>query len=178
MATSQNGWPVLTGGSHMLHDWKMPDIDRHLTLRQGSAGFLLIHNAVYFDRYVERLDRIGSVWDEWGHAVRPVRGQTSGYSNHAAGCACDLNSTLHPRGVSIHHTFTPHQIDLIHNRLKMYHGAVRWGGDYQNSPPDGMHFEIVLPLPEVEKTAKRLINTKIGKEILAVNPGQRKVILS
>lgn len=176
MATSSNGWPVLQSGSRTLRTWEVPGCDRHLVLRQGSAGFLLVHNATYIDRYVERLDR--GVWDEWGHAVRTIRGQTSGYSNHASGTACDLNATRHPLGVPTSRTWTDNQIRLIRRRLGMYHDCIRWGGDYRNRA-DAMHWEIDRGLAACEKEARRLMTTtKIGREILAANPGARKEILS
>ena len=177
MATSANGWPVLQQGSKGLHKWRVPACNRHLFLRRGSAGFLLIHNATYIDRFVERLDRAGSVWDEWGHAVRPIRGKTSGYSNHASGTATDLNATRHPRGVRTRNTWTDHQIALIHKREKMYEGCIVWGGDWTKIP-DAMHWEIGDDLAHCERVAKRLLNTTLGKAVLAANPSQRKVILS
>lgn len=177
MAVSQNGSRVLQAGSPGLRKYDIPGCDRHLVLVDGSRGFLLIHNATYIDRFVERLDRTGTVWDEWGHAVRMVRGQSSGYSNHASGTACDLNATRHPLGVPTRATWTDHQINQIHRRLNMYDGCIRWGGDYQNRP-DAMHWEINKSLGECEKVARRLMRTKIGKEVLEANPGLRKVILS
>jgi len=175
MATSQNGFRVLDQGANPLRKFYIPGAERHLVLRDGSAGFLLIHNAVYIDRSVERLDL--GVWDEWGHAVRPVRGQSSGFSNHASGTACDLNATRHPRTVATRKTWTDFQINRIHRRLKMYDGCLRWGGDYKNVP-DAMHWEIDKPLAQCEKTARRLMRTKIGQEVLAANKGLRAVILS
>ena len=177
MATSQNGFRVLQPGSPALRKFEVPGCNRHLVLVDGSRGFLLTHYATYYDRSVERLDRVRSVWDEWGHVVRTVRGQTTGYSNHASGTAEDLNATLHPLGVPIRDTFTDYQITKIHNRLKMYDGCLRWGGDYTGRK-DGMHVEINASLAECEKVARRLMRTKIGKEILAANPGLRQVILS
>src|SRR4051812_28143633 len=96
---SQNGYPVIetnrtTGSLPRLRKWIIPGTDRHVFLRDGSVGFVLVHLALWFHNTIERLDR--GVWDEWGWAVRPVRGQTTGYSNHAAGAAEDLNATLHP----------------------------------------------------------------------------------
>jgi hypothetical protein len=175
MATSQNGFRVLDPGARPLRKFEVPGVNRTLNLRDGSAGFLLVHNAVYIDRFVERLDL--GVWDDWGHAVRPVRGQSSGYSNHASGTACDLNATQHPRGVATKRTWTPHQVTLIHRRLKMYDGTLRWGGDYVRVP-DAMHWEVVGSLAACERVAKRLMRTNIGKEVLAANPGLRAVILS
>ena len=176
MATSQNGWPVLSSGHRLLRKIEIPGAGgQHVITRQGSAGFLLGHVATYFDHEVERLD-IDKVWDEWGHAVRPIRGQTSGYSNHASGTAVDLNATRHPRGVSVHRGFTHRQIKAIENRLPMYRGCIVWGGKWRT--PDGMHFEIGENLATCERNARRLMRTKIGKAVLEANPGLRKEILS
>lgn len=176
MSTTVNGWPVLQVGSPSLRRWNVPDTNRGLTLRDGSAGFLLIHMAVFFDEQIELLDRAGEVWDEWGHAIRPVRGQTSGYSNHAGGIAEDLNATRHPLGVPIASTYTPVQVKAIRRRLRLYRGIVVWGGDW--SRPDGMHFEIKGELPACERLARLLMVTPRGRRILAANPGARNVILS
>jgi hypothetical protein len=175
MATSQNNFRVLSPGARGLRKFQMPGVDRTLNLRDGSVGFLLVHNACYIDRFVERLD-VGT-WDDWGHAVRPVRGQSTGFSNHASGTACDLNATRHPRGVPTRKTWTDRQITQIHSRLKMYDGCLRWGGDYVRVP-DAMHWEAARDIAACEKVARRLMRTKIGKEVLAVNPGLRAVILS
>jgi hypothetical protein len=178
---SQNGYPVIesarTAGPHpRLRTFNIPGVKRTLNLRDGSVGFLLVHLALWWHETIHRLDT--GTWDEWGWAVRPVRGQSSGYSNHAAGCACDLDATMHPRGVSIFKTFSLKQIALIHARLVVYRGCLRWGGDYQHSPQDGMHFEVVRNMAAVEKNARRLMKTPRGKRILAANPGLQAVILS
>lgn len=174
---SQNGWPVLKKGDSRLHKWQMPGHDdRHFLARNGSAGFLLVHNAVWFHDTIERLDL--GVWDDWGWAFRDVTGMSTDISNHASGTALDLNATRHPWGVPIERTFTPAQISKIRRRLTLYRGCIRWGGDYQHSKPDGMHFEIDLPLAKVEARARSLINTPRGRSVLRANPGQRKVILS
>lgn len=180
MATSQNGYPVLfenrtTGSLPRLRKFEIPGVNRHLFLRDGSAGFVLLHFALWFDESLERLD-IG-VWDDWGWAVRAVRGQTSGYSNHASGTAMDLNATKHPLGVATHQTFTNGQIAKIHNRLDLYDECLRWGGDYQNRP-DAMHVEIDKPIGAVQKVADRLVDSPRGKRILKSNPGLLKVINS
>jgi hypothetical protein len=118
------------------------------------------------------------VLDDWGWAVRPIRGTTSGYSNHAGGTAADINAIQHPRGVPLSRTFTAAQVNAIRHRLARYHGAIRWGGDYVNSPVDGMHIEIVQPLAEVESVARKLLDSKIGTLVLDHNPGLRRVIES
>ena len=184
MATSANGYVVLfdnrtSGDLPRLRKWSLNLDDdtaseRHFYVRDGSTGFLLIHLALWFHDRVERLD-LGQ-WDEWGWAVRPVRGQDSGYSNHASGTAVDLNATRHPMGVSIYRTFTAEQIRQIRMRMEMLDGVIRWGGEW--SRPDGMHFEIAAPIDVCERKARRLMGTPRGEQILQFNQGARQVILS
>lgn len=181
MASSQNGYPVLfsnrtSGDLPRLRKWVIPRTNRHLYLRDGSTGFLLAVNALWFHERIERLDN--TTWDEWGWAVRPVRGQTSGYSNHSSGTAEDLNATKHPRGVSTRSTFTAAQVERVHERLDgRMERTLRWGGDY-HSTPDGMHFEIDRSLSDCERVARKLIERPLGERVLAANPGAKAVILS
>lgn len=183
MAQTVNGHDVLfdnrtAGRLPRLRQWRVPGTDRHLFLRDGAMGFILIHIALWFHETVERLNLSGQVWDEWGWAVRPVRGQTSGYSNHAGGVAEDLNATLHPRGVPVTRTMTSKQIKRIRRRMRfMMAGVAIWGGGWNT--PDGMHFEIApVSLKRCELLAKLLMRTPRGKRILDVNPGAKKVIES
>ncbi len=179
MATSANGYPVLfdnrtSGDLPRLRKWIIPGTGRHLYARDGSTGFLLAVTALWFHERIERLDN--AVWDDWGWAVRPVRGQTSGYSNHSSGTAIDLNATRHPIGVSIKSTFTDTQIRRIHLRVMFMAGTVKWGGSWRR--PDGMHFEIAAPIEKCERMAKALIPTRRGSMVLKANPGAKQVILS
>lgn len=182
MATTTNGHPVLfsnstSGSLPRLRKWIIPGTNRHLYLRDGSMGFVLIFLALWYHQRVERLNLHNQVWDEWGWAVRPVRGQSSGYSNHAGGVAIDLNATQHPMGVSIYNTYTPLQIRRIRWRMRIFGGVVIWGGEWGR--PDGMHFEIgKVPMGRVERLARRLMKTRRGRRILKANPGARSVILS
>lgn len=176
MSTSQNGWPVLAPGSDLLHQWVVPDTDRHLILRHGSAGFLLADFALWFHEVVERLDL--GVWDDWGYAHRAVRGYSLVWSNHASGTACDLNATRHPLDVPTLSTFTRAQADLINRRLsRRYRYAIAWGGSYVNRP-DAMHFEINKHLEFCERVARDIMTTPRARRVLEANPGQRAVILS
>lgn len=166
-----NGWPTI--GPDMLHTWRIPGTGRydvHLPLRHGSAGFLLAHNAMWFDEVCERLD-VAKIRDDWGYANRPP-------SNHASGTATDLNATRHPHHVPITRTFTPTQVAAIRRHLKIYKGCVDWGGDWRD--PDGMHFEIApgTSLAKCERVARAMLNARRSTAILRANPGQRKVILS
>lgn len=180
MATSANGNRVLfnaaTAGSlPRLRKWVIPGANRHLLVRDGAMGFVLIHFALWWHETIGRLDAPGSVWDEWGWAVRPIRGKSSGYSNHASGTAIDLDATRHPIGVSVYKTFSVVQRARISSRVKWLR-VVTWGGKWRR--PDGMHVEISASLPACEKRAKQLMNTPRGKRILAANPGAKAVILS
>jgi hypothetical protein len=178
MANSQNGWPVLDSGTSgpppRLRHWQIPGTGRKIMLRDGSAGFLLIHLATWFDRRIEALDT--GIFDDWGWASRPVRGSTI-ISNHASGTAMDLNATKHPMGVSTRATFSNQEIEWIHRRLRFYRGCIRWGGDYQGRP-DGMHFELNKGMPAVEKRARELTDSKRGARILNANPGAKALIFS
>lgn len=189
VAKTVNNWPVIftnrtTGPMPRLRKWYMPEghgITKHekwFYLRDGSVGFVIMHYMVWFHESIERLD-VNRIWDEWGWAVRPVRGQSTGYSNHAGGAAADGNATLHPRGVSVWKTFKAWQIKAIHSWLKTakYSGVLTWGGDWRT--PDGMHVEVSrVAFGRVEKVARRLAKTPRGKRILAANPGAKAVIFS
>ena len=169
MPNSQNGWPA----SPDLRTWAIPGTTRKITLRDGSAGFLLVHLLMRLHERVEAIDT--GILDDWGYAYRPVRGQTSGLSNHASGTAVDFNATRHPLGKV--DTFARGKDDTIHKLLGRYEGCIRWGGDYSGRK-DEMHFEINRPLSGCEGLARRLLNTKRGKQILQANPGAKAVILS
>lgn len=174
MATSQNGWPALVADSPHLHTWKIPDTPRLLRLRDGSAGFLLIHLALWFDARVEDVD--GGQLDDWGYAYRPVRGYDTTLSNHSSGTAMDLNATRHNLGAE--DTFTADEELRIRRRVnEFFDGVIRWGGEYYGRK-DEMHFEIDASIGACEKVARRLLSSARGKRILAANPGQRAVILS
>ncbi len=188
-STTLNGWAALSsatkGAFPRLRKFSVPlrggdtpnPEPRTLTLRDGSAGFLLVHMASWWHDDVERLD-IG-VWDDWGYNYRPGRGLT-GLSNHAGGTAMDLNATRHPHHVPILRTFIPRQVAAIRHRLRLYQGVLDWGGDWSPEWIDGMHVEVSpgANLSEVERVARRLMSSPRGQEVLEANPGLKAVILS
>src|SRR5689334_15051147 len=99
MAISQNGWAVLWAPPKAV---KVPGTDLKLAVRSGDVATVLIEVARRFNAEVESLSlpvRERPGYDDWAWAVRPVRGQSTGYSHHASGTAIDLNATRHPRGV-------------------------------------------------------------------------------
>lgn len=157
MATSQNGWPVYTSGSH-------PDlvaIPRIIgRVRRGDVATVFTHFVERFDREVEDVDA-GA--DDWGYAYRAIRGKTAGYSNHASATAIDLNATRHPLGKV--NTFNASQRAAIRKILNDFQGVIRWGGDYSGRK-DEMHFEINVSPARLAK----FVRSALGGAGLASNP--------
>lgn len=175
MATSQNGYPVITsnrttGDFPRLRKTVIPGANRHFYFRDGSVAMVLAHFLLWFHEKVERIDL--GVWDEWGWANRLIRGGVA-TSNHASGTAFDVNATVHPLGKR--YTFKAWQYARMRARLVFYRGCIRLGLDYKTRP-DEMHGEIVKPLLVVQKLARYLCSTPRGKRILAANPGLLEVI--
>lgn len=138
MATSQNGWPAYTSGTH-------PDLVAipHVAgrVRRGDVATIFTYLIDRFDREVESVaEAAGQPEDDWGWASRPIRGKTTDLSNHASGTAIDLNAPRHPLGKV--GTFSAAQVRAIRAILAALGGVVRWGGDYPGRK-DEMHFEIV-----------------------------------
>jgi hypothetical protein len=166
MPTSQNGWPVLTPAQTYL--WHLPTKrEVHFRLEAGWAGFLLSHLALWFAEEIERVH--GGTWDDWGYAVRTIRGESTTYSNHASGTAVDINAQAHPLGVR--NTFTTRQERLLLGRLRgRYDDTIRWGGTYSGRP-DEMHFEVAADRAAVRALGLRLDSTARGARVRASNPG-------
>ena len=174
MAQSQNGWPAIGSAKYPpLHKWRIPTRNgiREVPLRRGSAGFLLCHFAMWWDDSIERV--VGGVYDDWGWAYRDIRGYET-VSNHASGTALDINATQHPLGT---HTLTAAERAKIKRRMTFFSGTLRHGAFY-NGRVDEMHVEINAPLAQVERKARKLLDSDRGKRLLKANPGQRAVILS
>lgn len=164
---SVNGWPVLDARDTFL--WQVPGTGRHLRLAPGPPGFLLTHLALWFHERIEPLNV--PPWDDWAHAVRPIRGGGSVMSNHASGTAVDLNAQLHPMGSR--NTFAARDTSRIRARLRgVYGGAIRWGGDWATRP-DEMHFELDSQKSLVLEVADRLRNSPRGRRVLDGNPEAR-----
>lgn len=148
MATSQNGWPVLSG----YGDPKLTKID-HITgqVRKGAVATVLGYVVDWFDREIEDVD---AGQDDWGFAPRNISG-TSTVSNHASGTAVDLNAVKHPQ---FRDTFSAAKKAKIRAFLRgdVLRGVVRWGGDYRAGRLDQMHFEINASVAAVEAAAKRI----------------------
>jgi hypothetical protein len=170
---SQNGWPVLESAPPAV---TIPGTDVRITIRPGDVATVLSYLAARFHAEVEQLDR--GQRDDWGWAYRPIRGQTSGFSNHASATAIDLNATRHPRGVR--GTFTAAQQAAVRRILADLRDpangrpVVRWGEDYTGTV-DGMHFEINADARAVARVAAvvRANPANLLEDIMAT-PQQRQ----
>lgn len=139
----------------------------HFRLADGAAGFVLSHWAMWFSECVERIQ--GDTWDDWGYAIRPIRGGGITLSNHASGTALDINAQAHPLGSR--HTFTDEQEWRLLRRLRgRYGGLIRWGGSYSGRA-DEMHFELVGDRTEVRALAGVLRDSDRGRRVRSLNAG-------
>lgn len=186
MATSQNSWRVRDRGELV---WFTACGQRFAAANQDVAviGQYLIER---FDREVESIK--GKVLDDWSWAVRPVRGQTTGFSNHASATAWDLNALQHPRGVR--GTFTAAQKTRIQRILDDItddsDDRVLRAGEWFSSTVDGMHFEInagerstkqaadkIRRLAKVEDEVTKEDLAKVKAMIAEATPSAREVAL-
>lgn len=142
--TSQNGWPASSNPAAIgIGNWKVPGSP--VSLRVANiASKLLIYVASEFDANVEPL--IPGICG--GYNYRTIAG-TSTISNHGSGTAIDLNWTHHAQGKR--GTFSAGQVREIRRILADCKGCIRWGGDYNGSYVDEMHFEVIAD-PSVVKS--------------------------
>lgn len=147
MATSQNGWPVLFSPPAGT----MPYITGRIRPNDVDDVF------TYLCSRLDQIENNNPAWS-WGWAVRAVRGQTSGYSNHASATAIDYNAPAHPLGVT--GTWTNDEIRRIHQILDDLDGVIRWGEDYSGRK-DGMHFEINDDWSAVHAVAVKIRNKQM-----------------
>lgn len=154
MATSQNGWPIVTRSSLLVPSrWVTGKV------RAGDVATVFDYLAARFNAEVEPIRKPES----WGYAFRDIRGSTA-TSNHASGTAEDYNAPSHPLGKR--GTFNPAQVAALRRILADLGGVVRWGGDYSGRP-DEMHFEINAGPAAVAVVAARirigqLVSSPIG----------------
>jgi len=149
METSQNGWPA-SKNPDFIKVKAYPVKGTKIKLRVAArCAPLLIHFAQDFHELVEPIDE-GSL-DDWGFNYRPIRGQTTGLSNHSSATAIDLNSTLHPLGKR--NTFTSEQRDILDFLCDKY--KIKGGYTFKKRADD-MHFEIACSPSEATAHIKAL----------------------
>lgn len=146
---SSNGWVASKDPAAIdIKQFKVAGTD--IKLRCAAAcGPILAAFAAEFHKTIEPIDE--GTLDDWGYAYRPVRGQTTGLSNHASGTAIDINATKHPLGKA--NTFTGPQEVLLQALVKKY--GLRWGGNYKTRKDD-MHFEVIETPAQVKIRINKL----------------------
>lgn len=149
---SQNGWDVASQAD--IHYYAVPGTTTTVAVRTGAV-------AVVFTDLFEQLAKIEKPHTGWlwGWYVRPIRGQTTGYSNHASGTAIDWNAPAHGRqSTSRYLGWSAAQVTAIHNLLHdRYEDLIRWGADFKDTPYDPMHFEIVGTPAQISALAAKLV---------------------
>ena len=146
---SQNGWVASKDPDAIdIKQFKVAGTDIKLRCAAG-CGAILAAFAAEFHKSVEPID--AGALDDWGYAYRPVRGQTTGLSNHSSGTAVDINASKHPLGKK--HTFTGAQEIILQALVKKY--GLRWGGNYK-SRTDEMHFEVIETPAQVKLRMNKL----------------------
>lgn len=143
MAKSANCWPVLDKDHTRVIAVPGSKVKFRVAADEDVAT-ILAGVAWWIDQHVEDIDtREGvtghDVPDDWGWAVRLIRGATRTISNHASGTAIDVNAVSHP--MTVRRTWSADEIAKVDAFLARLGGAVRWGEHYR-SRVDGMHFEI------------------------------------
>lgn len=153
IGTSQNGWDVYDETSHFT---RVTVEGRGFWAANEDVAWLL---ADFTQRFHDTIESINLPvaeapgYDDWSWNVRPIRGQTTGYSNHGSATAWDLNATRHPRGV--HGTYSPSKRTLLRKLVDRYEGALRHGEFYLGTI-DGMHVEVNVNRAKVAALVARL----------------------
>lgn len=155
MLTSQNGWPVGKRAALGVQNYLVDGTNQHFALVPQTAPVLGAFLAE-FNKLVELINKAGTVFDDWAfNEMEKIPGQTV-YSNHAAGCAVDVNATKHVWKATTS-GYTPAQEAIIDTLCKKY--GIRWGFRYKFGWKDPMHFEIIETPAQV---AARIIKMKLA----------------
>lgn len=147
---SQNGWTVYDTAPPATTPWITGRV------RPGDVDVIFTWLG---EQFHERVEHIRKDWS-WGWAKRPVRGSTTVISNHASATANDFNAPAHVLGKR--GTFSPRQVNEIHEILRELEGVIRWGGDFKNRA-DEMHFEVIGNAAEVRAVADKIRRGTIGR---------------
>lgn len=135
MPVSGNGLEVITSyGPPALATPVIPGTDVKLLggIRTDATLPLLMWVAEQFHLRVRRAVQAEG-W--WGYNYRPVRGQKSGFSNHASGSAGDFAAAVFPIGTRSMSASQRAECVAIEAEARF----VTWGGHW--SRPDEMHYE-------------------------------------
>jgi hypothetical protein len=141
---SQNGATVIATASGQAY-YSSPQLVTNLIpgttakylggVLRGDADIVLRYVGAWWNRHVEPIEQAAG---NWGYDLRSIRGQTTGYSNHAAGEAIDTNAARHPLGTR---TLGARKLSQLAGLADTLRGVVRFGAFY-NGRVDEMHSEI------------------------------------
>lgn len=140
MATSQNGFPVYESYGGPLVTNPIPGTSgiKFLGGLSPAADIILRYVGSRWHHEVEPITGPETTTGQWGYNYRAIRGQDSGFSNHASGTAVDINSAAHPLGTR---TLSQGKLAAIQRISNDLEGVVRFGAFYSGRP-DEMHAEL------------------------------------
>lgn len=127
-----NFMTVSNAGNPTSAGWE----SKNLVSIQSPVGPVKVHKlaAPAFEGFLRELDSMGYHFKSvGGHVIRPIRGRSSGYSQHAFGNAIDINPDDNPLGSSTNNL--PPNIAEIAAKWHL-----NWGGLWKGRK-DPMHFE-------------------------------------
>jgi molybdopterin converting factor small subunit len=163
---SQNGWKAYPGTDTFV---RFSAGGRGWWAANSDVATVLGHYVNWYDRVIERVVLPRETYDDWSHAFRPVREQTTGYSNHGSATAVDINATRHPRGVK--GTFTPAQRELMRKKIASPELCDDAGrpvlrlGEFYSSTVDGMHVEVNVNAARIAQAARKIRALAEGDEM-------------
>jgi hypothetical protein len=147
MASSQNGYPASADRAAIgVRTFAVPGRPDVLLPLRADIAPLLLEMARWWNVEVEPLIVPGC----WGYAYRPIRGRTSGLSNHASATACDFNASRHALGAV--GTLGSHRDAVIAKARSL---GLRSGAEYTGRK-DEMHVEVAVNLGEALTIVARL----------------------
>ena len=145
---AQNGWAVGKRADLHVQNYLVDGANQHFALVPLAAQVLCAF-LKEFNHLVQAINAAGTKFDDWAfNEMEIIPGSNPPvYSNHAAGCAVDVNATKHIWKAATS-GYTPMQEALIDGLCKKY--AIRWGWRFQHGFKDPMHFEIIETPAQVQ----------------------------
>lgn len=156
MATSQNGWPVVT--KSQCDQGPFAGVTFPNGILRGDVAVVARWQMARYEATVEQL-KAGTCW---GWYDRAIRGSTT-ISNHASATAWDCNADKHPLGSDPRDNFSAAQIAACRAIVKAAGGVLRWGGDYSGRK-DPMHWEINASAAAVHAFANKIRAGQVSGE--------------
>lgn len=141
----------------------------HIVTITAAGISLAVHHAIapiveYLLKETHRRGyRFNAHQDDWGYAPRHIGNDPSRpWSNHAWGLAVDLNALTNPQA-------SPRVTDMpVWMRTLWKSWGFRWGGNYQSSSPDTMHYEFMGTPEDAHRLRRKIKNA--GKPKVYVAP--------